>query len=67
MNLFISQPIINFYEKIFDNLESFIHQFIPSKYASKGYPQHGLIRLLIVINLSLFKKLHRYGILVFKF
>lgn len=53
MDLFTSQPIINFYEEIFDNIDlSFIPQFIPSKYGPKGYPQHALIRALIVMKLQ---------------
>ena len=53
MDLFTSQPIINFYEEIFDNIDlSFIPQFIPSKYGPNGYPQHALIRALIVMKLK---------------
>ena len=37
MDLFTSQSIINFYENIFDNIYlSFIPEFIPSKYGTKG-------------------------------
>nr|WP_321027069.1 hypothetical protein [Clostridium neonatale] len=53
MDLFTSQPIINFYEKIFDNLDlSDIPQFIPSKYSPNGYPLHALIKALIVMKLQ---------------
>ena len=58
MDLFTSQPIINFYENIFDNLDlSFIPQLIPSKYGPKGYSQHALIRAFIVMKLEYIKEI----------
>lgn len=58
MDLFTSQPIVNFYEHIFDNIDlSFIPEFIPSKYGPKGYSQHALIRSFIVMKLQSIKEI----------
>lgn len=58
VDLFTSQPIINFYENLFDNIDfSSIPEFMQSKLGPKGYSQHALIRAFIVMNCEHFREI----------
>ena len=51
IDLFTAQPIIDFYENLFDNIDlSDIPEFIQSKLGPKGYSRHALIRAFIVMQ-----------------
>lgn len=58
IDLFTAQPIINFYENIFDNIDlSDIPEFKDSKFGPKGYSQHALIRAFIVMQCEHFREI----------
>lgn len=58
VDLFTSQPIINFYESIFDNIDlSFMPEFIESKRGPIGYSRHALTRAFIVMNCEHFREI----------
>ncbi|WDC83442.1 hypothetical protein PL321_15275 [Caloramator sp. mosi_1] len=49
IELFTSQKLINFYTKIFDNLDlSILPDRIPSKYGPNGYSRHALLEPLLL-------------------
>lgn len=51
VDLFTPQPVIDFYEIIFDNIDlSSIPEFIESKRGPKGYSRHTLTRAFVVMN-----------------
>ncbi|KXZ39982.1 Transposase domain [Alkalithermobacter thermoalcaliphilus JW-YL-7 = DSM 7308] len=58
IELFTSQKLINFYTKIFDNLDlSILPDKIPSKYGPNGYSRHALFRAFIVMKCEKFAKI----------
>lgn len=51
IELFTSQKLINFYTKIFDNLNlSSLPDKVPSKFAPTWFSRHALFSAFIVIN-----------------
>ncbi|WP_041589439.1 hypothetical protein [Thermoanaerobacterium thermosaccharolyticum] len=51
IDLFTSQPKIDFYTSLFSNLDlSSISEFPPSKFGPKGYSRHALFRAIIVMK-----------------
>ena len=58
IDLFTAQPIINFYENLFDNIDlSDIPEFIQSKLGPKGYSRHALIRAFIVMQCEHYREI----------
>lgn len=58
VDLFTSQPIINFYQTIFDNIDlSSMPEFINSKRGPKGYSRHALTRAFVVMNCEHFREI----------
>ena len=58
IDLLTAQPIINFYENLFDNIDlSDIPEFIQSKLGPKGYSRHALIRAFIVMQCEHYREI----------
>lgn len=58
IDLFTAQPIINFYENLFDNIDlSDIPEFIQSKFGPKGYSRHALVRAFIVMQCEHYREI----------
>ncbi|WP_242971884.1 hypothetical protein [Haloimpatiens massiliensis] len=58
IELFISQKLINFYTKIFDNLDlSSLPDRVPSKYGATGFSRNTLFREFIVIKCEKFAQI----------
>ncbi|MBP1866259.1 hypothetical protein BD780_003222 [Clostridium tetanomorphum] len=58
IELFTSQKLINFYTKIFDNLNlSSLPDRIPSKYGPTGFSRHALFRAFIVMKCEKFAQI----------
>ncbi|MEG6568023.1 transposase, partial [Thermoanaerobacterium saccharolyticum] len=55
IDLFTSQPKIDFYTSLFSNLDlSSIPEFPPSKFGPRGYSRHALFRAIIVMKAEKF-------------
>lgn len=58
IELFTSQKLINFYTKIFDNLDlSTLPDRVPSKYGPTGFSRHALFRAFIVMKCEKFAQI----------
>ncbi len=58
VDLFTSQPIIDFYQTLFDNINlSAIPEFIESNRGPKGYSRHALTRAFIVMHCEHFREI----------
>lgn len=58
VDFFTSQPIIDFYQTLFDNIDlSEFPEFIESKNGPKGYSRHALTRAFVVMNCEHFREI----------
>ncbi|WP_051004415.1 hypothetical protein [Caloramator australicus] len=58
IELFTSQKLINFYTKLFENLDlSPLPDRLPSKYGPTGYSRHALFRAFIVMKCEKFAQI----------